>query len=94
MIAVYASHIVSAENAPKFIEIAAEMIAQTRKEKGNISYELVRGIEDPTVLAMMEKWEDMASLEEHMQSEHFKRIVPQLGALSGRGNIVVHEVVI
>ncbi len=95
MIAVYASHTVSEENASKFIAAAADLIAATRKEKGNISYELVRGTADATLFAFMEKWADRESLDAHMQTEHFKTIVPQIKALAGKGSgILVHEVLI
>jgi len=94
MIAVYASHRVKSENAEEFTALARSMIAETRKEKGVISYELVRGIEDPELLSMMERWEDMDSLRAHMQTEHFKEYVPKMGALSYDGGITVHEIIV
>ncbi len=94
MIAVYASHKVSAENADHFIALARLMISETRKEKGVISYELVRGIDEPELLSMMERWEDIASLQAHMQTEHFKEYVPRMGALSSGGGVTVHEIIV
>jgi quinol monooxygenase YgiN len=56
-----------------------ELVIETRKEDGCIIYELYQDEKDSTVLTMIEEWEDKASLDNHMQTEHFKRIVPMVG---------------
>lgn len=53
-----------------------EMIALTRKEDGCISYELFEDMNNPNIITFIEEWEDMDKLKAHMESEHFKRIVP------------------
>lgn len=95
MIAVYAKSKVNENNVEKFMSLAEQLINETRKEKGNISYELIREIEDRTILAFMEKWESQEILDIHMKTPHFTSIVPQLGELiEGEMQITIHEVVI
>ena len=95
MLAVYAKCIVVEKNADQFLECAKGLIEETRKEPGNISYELVRGLENKSLFAFVEKWESKESLDAHMQTNHFKTILPKLQALSvGDTEIAVHEVVI
>jgi quinol monooxygenase YgiN len=95
MIAVYAKSNVKEENAEKYLELAKILVEETRKETGNISYELIRGMEDKTVFAFLEKWESPEILAAHMKTPHFTSIVPQLGELrEGGPEIAVHEVLI
>ncbi len=93
MISVYAKNVVSTDHVDEFIETAKELVEKTNQEKGCIQYELNRCIEEKNVLAFIEKWEDQASLDAHMKSEHFTRIVPQLGKLlAGEMQVMIHEV--
>ncbi|MDR1571574.1 MAG: antibiotic biosynthesis monooxygenase [Clostridiales Family XIII bacterium] len=63
------------------LEIFREMVELTRKEKGCIAYSLHESAEDPDVIAMIEAWESQEALKAHLESEHFKRLIPQVGAL-------------
>ena len=56
-----------------------EMVETTRKEKGCISYDYHVDVNDPDAFAMIETWESMDDLEAHLNSEHFQRIIPQMG---------------
>lgn len=95
MLAVYAKCIVVEKNVDQFLECAKPLIEETRKEPGNISYELVRGIDNRSLFAFVEKWETQESLDAHMKTSHFKTILPKLQALSvGDTEIAAHEVVI
>ncbi|MBP2649382.1 MAG: putative monooxygenase [Firmicutes bacterium] len=95
MIVVYANCNVSDDNIEKYIALAETLIEATRKEAGNISYELIRGMENRNLFAFLERWEDKDVLATHMNTNHFKTIVPQLGDLvDGDMQINVHEIVI
>lgn len=95
MIAVYANCTVSDSNIKQFVALAETLIAETRKESGNVSYELIRGIENPNLFAFLEKWSNQAVLDEHMKTPHFTSIVPKLGELMDAGmNISAHEVIV
>jgi len=55
-----------------------ELIAATRKEDGCIEYALFQNAENPRVYILMEEWRDQPSLEAHMQTDHFKTIIPKI----------------
>ena len=48
MIHIIASFAIPAENQAAFVKLAKELVAETLKEAGNISYEFVQGADDPT----------------------------------------------
>jgi quinol monooxygenase YgiN len=48
------------------------LIKHTRSEEGCLSYNLYTDLDDPNQLVMIEFWKDMASLDAHMESKHFK----------------------
>lgn len=64
-----------------YVLLAKELVAETRKEKGCISYALHEEINDPTILTMLEEWADEEALELHNQSVHVLKIVPELRKL-------------
>lgn len=61
------------------LNLLEEMIALTRKEDGCIKYELYQNIEDSNIITFIEEWESMEKLDAHIASEHFKRIIPEVG---------------
>ena len=65
-----------------YCALARELVAETRKESGNIFYTLNQSAEDKSLVAMLEAWQDRAALEAHFASEHFQRIVPQFAPLA------------
>ena len=83
MIKIVAKNTVSSENKSKFIEIANELIAKSRKESGCISYNLYESV-DGKYLTFIEEWKDEKAIESHNNSEHFKAIVPKLGELTSK----------
>ena len=67
--------------ADEYIQMAREVVTETRKEKGCITYTINEDINDPTILAMLEEWENEETLNLHNESEHVLRIVPELRKL-------------
>ena len=64
------------------LKLIKEMVELTRLEEGNISYEYYQDAQNPEYYAMIECWESEEILQKHMQSEHFQRIIPQLGSMT------------
>lgn len=94
MLLVVARAVVKPENKAKFIELAQELVAKTRQEPGNISYTLLEGLEED-LLTFSEQWKDKAALEEHFASEHFQRLIGQLGALQeGQAQVDLYKIAI
>lgn len=72
---------VKPECTEEALKLIKEMVEITRTEKGNIAYTFNQDLKDPEFFAMIEEWECEECLQTHMESEHFKRIIPQLGAM-------------
>lgn len=82
MIKVVAKNIIKDGSADKAIDMLDEMVTKTRAEDGCIGYDLFQDVNDPNVITFIETWENNDKLSAHMESEHFKRIIPAVGELS------------
>ena len=85
MIKVVARTLVRAECIEAYQALAREIVEETKKDRGMISYTMNQSAGDKRLHAMIEAWEDMESLQAHMASEHFKRIVPQMAQYAEEG---------
>lgn len=69
----------------EFVEIVKsellKLVPPTRKEAGCVEYQLHQDNEDPAVFVFYETWGSPASLENHMNSDHFKNYVNAVGNL-------------
>ena len=73
MILVLAKAIPKDEDAcEKIVEFAQDLIENTRKEEGNIDYNLYSNTADGTLL-FVEQWESKEILGTHLQTDHFIR---------------------
>ena len=59
------------------------MAAETRNERGNISYEFFRGVEDDRKIVILERYHTAEDFELHRQTPHFLtigavHIIPEL----------------
>lgn len=62
-------------------EALLDLVAETRKEKGCINYDLHQSQENATEFAMYENWDKAADLDAHAKSSHlqaFARIAAHL----------------
>ncbi|MBR2717071.1 MAG: antibiotic biosynthesis monooxygenase [Oscillospiraceae bacterium] len=82
MIKVVARTLVREECIDAYQALAREIVEKTRQESGNVFYTMNQSVEDKRLHAMIEAWETMEALQAHMASDHFKRIVPQMGELA------------
>lgn len=79
MIKVIAKNFVKENKSEKVIELAKALVEETLKEDGCINYGMYQDANNPSILIMVEEWKTMEDLNKHMCSQHFKRIVPQMG---------------
>jgi autoinducer 2-degrading protein len=63
------------EDADKAESFLRELRDESRKEAGVISFDIGRSKEKPNVFALWEEYRDKASLESHIATEHFQRLV-------------------
>ena len=81
MIKITAKLIVKEEKIDEFQKLAGELVQKSRAEEGNVSYSLNQSIHDPKIHCFIEIWKDEGVVESHNASEHFTRILPQLGVM-------------
>jgi quinol monooxygenase YgiN len=72
MIYVIATTQVKPEGREAFIKGHKECIAETRKEKGCVSYEGHTSIHDPNLYVVVERWETRDDLNAHGKAPHMK----------------------
>jgi quinol monooxygenase YgiN len=51
---------------------------ETRKEKGNLAYDLNRDADEPSHYLVYERWKSLADLESHLQTPHVKALLAEL----------------
>jgi quinol monooxygenase YgiN len=59
----------------------APCIAATKKEKGNLAYELNRDPDEPTTYVMFEKFKNLEALKDHLKEEHTTKLLKALDSL-------------
>ena len=72
MIYVVATLTVKPETRAEFIAAATACIKETRKEPGNIAYDLHESVTDPSKMVFVEQWENEEALVPHRAAEHMK----------------------
>ena len=75
-------------NSEKFKELAKDLISETRKENGCISYNLNQDIKNQDILTFIEEWESEEALQLHRNTLHFTSIVPKLSELQEENSIL------
>ena len=72
MIYVVATLIVKPETRAEFIAAATACIKETRKEAGNIAYDLHESVTDPAKMVFVEQWESVEATVPHGKAEHMR----------------------
>ena len=78
MIKVVAKNYVKSNEVEKVLELAKKLVEATAHDEGCIKYEMYQDVREPSILIMVEEWETMEALQNHMNSKHFQEIVPQM----------------
>jgi len=95
MVKVVAKNCIQEEKINEVIELYKELVEETRKEEGCIKYELYQDTQNPSILTMIEEWEDRSYLERHFKTEHFTRIVPMIGQfLAGDKEVNIYNKIV
>lgn len=82
---VIAGHVLlDPEKREPAIAAAREMMAETRKEKGCVSYTFSADLEDPGRFRIFEEWESDDALKAHFASPHMARFQQAVGGLGVR----------
>jgi quinol monooxygenase YgiN len=89
MLKVIAENFIKPDKAEAAAPLFRELIAATRKEEGCIEYRLFLDGEKPGSFVFVEEWASAEALDKHMKSEHFTRIIPQIGAFQAKAGQVL-----
>jgi len=68
----------------KAVAAAREMMSETRKEQGCISYTFSEDLEGPGAFRIFEEWESDEALGAHFKSPHMARFQQEVGGLGVR----------
>lgn len=74
MITIVAKNFVKDGKSEEVLKLSKELVEETVKENGCISYEMYQDEKDENILTMIETWENKEALKAHATSEHFQRI--------------------
>ena len=78
MLILTAKGTIKKDNREDFINMAQELITETKKEEGCISYDLYEDINDKNIITFIEAWSSKEAIEKHKNTNHFTRIAPML----------------
>ncbi len=68
-------------NRKPFVDAATELVELSLHDRGVITYEAFASLTSDNHFFICETWEDEKSLDEHMHTEHFKRLVARMEEL-------------
>ncbi len=78
MITIISDNIIAEQKQQLFLSIVKQLVEESRKEKGCISYTLHQNTTNPLHFCIIEQWEDENAIQQHNQTNHFKTLVPQM----------------
>lgn len=80
MIIIHANLQVQPDQEQAFLEAARAVVEGSRKETGNVSYDLKKSTDRDCHYTMVELWKDAAATQVHNKSEHFQAFSKQAAA--------------
>ncbi len=84
MIRIVSEQIINPDKREQFLKVFAELAEASRAEEGNIFYTLNQDVKDENHYGIIECWKDEDAIQFHFNTEHFKRLVPQMGECSAK----------
>jgi quinol monooxygenase YgiN len=72
---------IAPENHDRFLQMAQEVIPHERQKPGCVGFDIWRDVSDPNVFLMLERWQDQAALDAHLNSDDYARSEERLSAL-------------
>lgn len=73
MIIITARNVLKRGKKEEFLQAVRPLVASSRAEAGNISYELYEDMDDPDAVCFIESWKDAGAIEAHNDSPHFRQ---------------------
>ena len=67
------------------------VVAPTHREQGCLKYTLHRGVKDPSLMVVLERWSSQADLDRHLAAPHIRDLFEKAARLAHPGDIAVYE---
>lgn len=80
MLKLIAEDFIHPDKVPTVMPLYQELVAKTKGEPLCLAYDLFVDQKVPGHFIFIEEWPDEAALDQHVNSEHFQRLVPQIDA--------------
>lgn len=84
MVQVFSKLYIKDGKTNEFTNVFNEMIDPTLNEDGCLQFEILKVDEDESQLFVLEKWATDEGFSNHINTEHFERVVPRLEKLMAR----------
>lgn len=95
MLIIAAKITVKPKTQEAFVQATRSLIAETRKEKGNLSYNLYASTENSVDFMFYENWADKDAFDAHLTTAHynaFGKYLEESGCLASPIDLKVHVV--
>lgn len=84
MITIIAKFDVLPDCVEAFNKCAVNVVRDTRKEKGNLSYKIYQNRKDKTKFTFIEEWLNDTAIEQHNYAKHFQKFLEDIKPLTAR----------
>lgn len=78
MIRVNAFFEIAEDEVQESLVLGRQLVEASRNDKGCISYDLFHSTTRPTVIMFCETWASAEDLKDHSETDHFRRLVPEI----------------
>lgn len=72
-------------NIEEFKKCAVNVVRDTRKEKGSLSYKVYQDRKDPSKFTFIEEWLNDTAIEQHNNAKHFLKFLEDIKPLTNGG---------
>ncbi|MCC8146443.1 MAG: antibiotic biosynthesis monooxygenase, partial [Bacteroidales bacterium] len=83
-----AQFFIKPEYVEKFKSLTSELIKNTRKEEGNVFYQLYQSVENPNDFIFYEIFKDQESLDAHSNAAYFEEFLKSIEGFSTQETII------
>ncbi len=87
MITIIAKFSVNADKTEEFKKRAINLLRETRKEKGCLSYKIYQGRQDASKFTFIEEWLNDTAIEQHNEAKHFCEFLAGIKHITSDMNI-------
>ncbi len=82
----------NAVNIEEFKKCAVNVVRDTRKEKGNLSYKIYQDRTDPSKFTFIEEWLNDTAIQQHNNAKHFIKFLDDIKPLTD-GKVQIEQLI-